>query len=123
VSGDRSGPPGCRDRREWHTTRLPTGVRCHSTQSPAPVGRRAVSGYPGWTYDLGLPDWASRWNDSGEILRGGQGADAALERYGVDYILMGPIERSQFQGSDEYWTRHGTLVFDKGDYRIYRVRR
>ena len=105
----------------------PDDVLVYGTDNTSAVaalsGRRAVSGYPGWTYDLGLPDWASRWNESGEILRGGQGSAAALERYGVDYILMGPIERSQFQGSDEYWTRHGTLVFDKGDYRIYQVRR
>ena len=25
-------------------------------------GRRVVSGYTGWTWDLGLPDWAIRWD-------------------------------------------------------------
>jgi hypothetical protein len=84
-------------------------------------GRRVVSGYPGWTYDLGLPDWAKRWTDTGVILSGGPDATSDIDRYGVDYVVMGPIERSQFQGSDSYWMIHGTLVFQQGSYRIYRV--
>ncbi len=84
-------------------------------------GRRAVSGYPGWTYDLGLPDWSSRWSDTGMILSGGPDVRASIDRYGVDYVVMGPIERSEFNGSDDYWMANGSLVFDQGDYRIYRV--
>jgi hypothetical protein len=34
---------------------------------------------------------------------------------------MGPVERSEFGGSDEYWMANGSLVFQQGDYRIYRV--
>jgi hypothetical protein len=86
-------------------------------------GRRAVSGYPGWTYDLGLPDWAIRWTDTGNILSGAPEATSDIDRYGVDYVVMGPIERSQFNGSDEYWTAHGTLVFHQGEYRIYQLTR
>ena len=84
-------------------------------------GRRAVSGYTGWTYDLGLPDWATRWTDTGVILSGGPEARASIDRYGVDYVVMGPIERSEFNGSDDYWLANGSLVFEQGDYRIYRV--
>jgi uncharacterized membrane protein len=85
-------------------------------------GRRVVSGYPGWTYDLGLDDWGDRWADTRTILSGGDGAAEAIERYGVDFVAMGPIERSEHGGSDEYWSAHGDLVFEAGDYRIYRVR-
>lgn len=84
-------------------------------------GRRAVTGYTGWTYDLGLPDWAIRWTATGEVLSGGSQADADIARYGVDYVVMGPIERSEFAGSDDYWTLNGTLAFEQGEYRIYRV--
>ncbi len=84
-------------------------------------GRRAVSGYTGWTYDLGLPDWATRWTDTGMILSGAPEARERIDRYGVDYVVMGPIERSEFGGSDEYWMANGSLVFQQGDYRIYRV--
>lgn len=82
-------------------------------------GRRAVSGYPGWTYDLGLPDWATRWNASRAILAGGPTADADIVSYGVDWVVIGPLERRDFTASDTYWDEHGTLAFEQGDYRIY----
>jgi hypothetical protein len=103
----------------------PDAILVYGTNNTSAVaalsGRRAVSGYPGWTYDLGLPDWASRWSDTGEILSGGPNARSDVNRYGVDYVVMGPIERSQFNGSDSYWLAHGTLVFHQDNYSIYRV--
>ena len=103
----------------------PDAILVYGTNNTSAVaalsGRRAVSGYPGWTYDLGLPDWASRWSETGQILSGGPEASSDVNRYGVDYVVMGPIERSQFNGSDSYWMANGTLVFQQGDYSIYRV--
>lgn len=84
-------------------------------------GRRVVSGYPGWTWDLGLADWGTRRSDSGLILSGGAGAAERIARYGVDLVLMGPDERRDFAGSDAYWAVNGQLVFQQGEYRIYRV--
>jgi hypothetical protein len=84
-------------------------------------GRSAVTGYTGWTYDLGVPDWANRWTATAEILSGSSGAGADVARYSVDYVVMGPLERREFAGSDDYWTVNGTLVFEQGEYRIYRV--
>lgn len=86
-------------------------------------GRRVVTGYTGWTYDLGLADWAQRWSDSRLILQGADGVDAAVAKYGVDFVVIGPPERREFQASDDYWARHGEQVFAEGDYRIYRTRR
>ena len=84
-------------------------------------GRRVVTGYTGWTYDLGLPDWAERWSDSRLILQGADGVDAAVAKYGVDYVVIGPPERRDFQASDTFWATHGEQVFAEGDYRIYRT--
>jgi hypothetical protein len=114
------------DAASWlRTNSRPDDVVVYGANNTSAVaalsGRRAVSGYPGWTYDLGLPDWATRWTDTGVILSGGSDARSDIERYGVDYVVMGPIERSEFGGSDNYWMANGTLVFHQGDYRIYRV--
>ena len=84
-------------------------------------GRRVVTGYTGWTYDLGLPDWAERWSDSRLILQGADGVEAAISKYGVDFVVIGPPERRDFQASDNYWQAHGEQVFAEGDYRIYRT--
>jgi hypothetical protein len=84
-------------------------------------GRRALSGYVGWTYDLGLSDWDDRWTATRTILSGGEGATEALERYGVDYVVIGPSERAGHDASDEYWATNGRLVFSAGEHRIYAV--
>lgn len=84
-------------------------------------GRLAVSGYVGWTYDLGVPDWSQRWTDVRTILSGSPGVDEAIGRYGVDLVVIGPKERIEHLASDAYWQAHGTLVYERGAYRIYRT--
>lgn len=86
-------------------------------------GVPALTGYPGWTDDLGLPDWAVRVQAARAILSGGPDADAAIARYGIDYVVIGPRERAEMDASDTYWGRHGTLLFSRGLYRIYGVDR
>ena len=84
-------------------------------------GVPAVSAYVGWTDDLGLPDAGQRALDSRTILAGGEGTEALVDRYGVDYVVIGPRERYESDASDSYWNRHGTLVFSQGDYQIYQA--
>lgn len=87
------------------------------------TGVAAVSGYPGWTWDLGLPDWYTRQQDSTEILTGGPGADGLVRHYGVDWVAIGPYERNELAASDGYWEQHGELAAQAGEYRLYRVRK
>jgi len=84
-------------------------------------GRRAVSGFEGWTFDLGLNDWHERWQAGHTILTGDPGAGELVDRYGADFILIGPDERQRVGASDEFWERHGTLVFSVGEHRVYAV--
>ena len=94
----------------------------HNTSAAAALGgRRAVSGYTGWTYDLGLPDWGTRFAAAATMLSGGPGTASAVARYGVDYVVIGPRERRDMGASDAYWDTHGDLVFRQGKYSIYRV--
>lgn len=84
-------------------------------------GVPAVSGYPGWTDDLGISDWFERWQASDAILRGDPSAGTLVDLYSVDFVVIGPRERSESQANDDYWEQAGTLVFELGDYRIYRT--
>ncbi|MEQ1700876.1 MAG: hypothetical protein ABMA25_12250, partial [Ilumatobacteraceae bacterium] len=84
-------------------------------------GVPAVSAYPGWTADLGLPDWYQRVLDSGAILRGDPEALELAEAYGVVWVAIGPRERAEYDASDEFWAEHGRLVVEHGDYRLYRI--
>jgi hypothetical protein len=81
-----------------------------------------VSGYPGWTFDIGVPDWAQRGDDERAVLRGGADGLAAARRRGVDYVVIGPPERQPDVGADEvWWARHGEAVFRSGRWTVYAV--
>lgn len=84
-------------------------------------GVPAVSGYPGWTSDLGLPDWYDRVQQSATVLGGGEQTAEIVEAYGVVWVVIGPWERSQYAASDEFWSEHGELVIQSGDYSLYQV--
>jgi hypothetical protein len=85
-------------------------------------GHAVVSGYPGWTYDLAIPDWRRRVDDEIAILRGGPAALQAAERRAVDYVVIGPLERApDIAADDRWWSRHTTTVFRSGDWTVYSV--
>lgn len=85
-------------------------------------GRRAVSGYDGWTYDLGIADWYQRVLDSASILAGAPGTEQLVDRYGVDYVVIGPSERDLRGASDSYWATAGEVAFCAATTCVYAVR-
>ena len=92
----------------------------HTHPVPALSGRQAVVGYAGWINDLGVTDWHVRQQQARTMLGGAEGADKLLRDYGVDYVVVGPIERRI--GVDEaFWAARGTLAFAQGEYRVYRI--
>lgn len=87
---------------------------------PALSGHAVVSGYPGWTFDIGVPDWSARADDAVAILQGGPEGEAAARRRDVDYLVIGPIERDRFAADDAWWSAHAQAVFRSGDWTVYR---
>ncbi len=89
---------------------------------PSFGARRVVSGYSGWLFDLGLDDWSQRAADIGSALRGEATTDEVLARYGVDYVVIGPVERAApYSANVDYWEQRGELVYENPGYRIYRT--
>jgi hypothetical protein len=81
-------------------------------------GRAVVTAFDGWVFDLGL-DWSGRRQASIDILAGAPTTGDLIEQYGVDYVVIGPRELAAGASTD-HWDRSGTLVYDFGQYRIYR---
>ena len=79
-------------------------------------------GYPGhlWTHGI---DYGTREQDTRVIFRGGTQARPLLEKYKVNYLLIGPIERRVFSPDEIALGIEFPLVFDQSDYRLYRVKR
>jgi uncharacterized membrane protein len=85
------------------------------------AGRQSLLGYPGHIWSRGL-DYAAREHHIGQIYAGGPEADGLLAQYGVDYVLVGPVERNQGPGyvNEGFFTRF-TEVAAAGDYRLYQI--
>jgi hypothetical protein len=94
----------------------------HNSPIPTLAGRRVLIGYPGWLWTYGLPDYIQKGADETRILKGDPAALDLVRRYGVDYVMIGPQEVPR-GASRAYWDQHGTLVYDDGEYAVYRVLR
>ena len=92
----------------------------HNSPIPTLSGRREVIGYPGWLWTYGLGDYQSKTEDVHKILSGNGTAMDLVRKYHVAYVMIGPQEIPR-GGSRAYWDEHGTLVYDDGEYAVYRV--
>ena len=94
----------------------------HNSPIPTLTGRKILIGYPGWLFTYGLTDYTQKTTDLKLILAGDPSAPQLIKRYGISYVLIGPQELDPAVGGNAaYWAQHGTLVYDNGEYRLYRV--
>jgi hypothetical protein len=101
----------------------PRALVLHAPTYNSPVfltGRRSLLGYPGWMWSRGL-DYAGRSADIERIYSGAPGADALLQKYSADYVLVGPMELASFKVNEQFWSRYKTLL-QTGAYRVYQIR-
>ena len=85
------------------------------------TGRRSLLGYTGYIWAHGLP-YVDREADIKRIYAGEPGAAELLERYGIDYIVVSPLERNSMTVDDAFLDQYA-LIGEAGDYRLYEVAR
>ncbi|MBZ5507762.1 MAG: hypothetical protein LAO78_20055 [Acidobacteriia bacterium] len=105
------------------TQAQPHAVVLHAPTYNSPVfltGRRSLLGYPGWMWSRGL-DYSQRNADIQRIYSGEPGAEALLQHYGVDYVLIGPLELASLKINEQFWSRYARLS-PTGAYRIYQIK-
>jgi uncharacterized membrane protein len=94
----------------------------HNSPISTLTGRRVLIGYPGWLWTYGLPDWQSKGADNKLILAGDSSTPDLVKKYSVDYVMIGPQEIGH-GASKAYWDEHGTRVYERGGYTVYRTSR
>ena len=77
-------------------------------------------GYPGWLWSQAI-NYAQREADIARIYHGGPEAIGLLRQYHVDYIVIGPTERTAFQPDANYFNAQFRLVLHTPHYDIYAV--
>lgn len=105
-------------------TTSPRSLMLHAPTYNHPVfltGRRSVMGYPGHLWSHGL-DYKEREADVRSIYAGGPGAEALLQKYGIEYVTVGPLERSLLPVREEFFKRFAK-VGEAGAHRLYKTTR
>ncbi len=102
----------------------PRSLIIHAPIHNTPVfltGRRSLMGYPGhiWTHGL---EFARREGEIKRIYLGAPDAEQLLKNYGVDYAVVGPLERIVTPPNEQFFSRF-EKVEQVGDYSLYKIKR
>jgi hypothetical protein len=101
----------------------PRALIIHAPVHNTPVfltGRRSLMGYPGhiWTHGL---QFVQREGEIRRVYLGTPDADQIMRNYGVDYAVVGPLERLM-PVNDRFFSRF-EKVEQVGEYSLYKIRR
>jgi hypothetical protein len=102
----------------------PRATILHAPVHNTPVfltGRRSLMGYPGhiWTHGL---DFGPRETEIKRIYAGAPDAESLLAKYGVDYVVIDPQERSLMKVNTDFFNRYPE-VGSIGEYHLYKITR
>jgi hypothetical protein len=101
----------------------PRSLILHAPVHNTPVfltGRRSVMGYPGHVWTHGL-EFVQRESEIKRIYLGSPDAEQLLKNYGVDYAVIGPLERIVTPPNEEFFSRF-QKVEQVGEYSLYKIR-
>jgi hypothetical protein len=85
------------------------------------TGRQPLMGYPGHLWSHGI-QFETRARDLKTMYRGGAEAERLFHQYGIDYVVVGPIEYSELNADDGYFAEKYKVVIDVAGYRVYQIR-
>jgi hypothetical protein len=86
------------------------------------TGRRSLMGYAGHLWSHGI-DYASREAEVRRIYAGAPDASALLASYGVEYAVVGPLERAALPVNEAFFERYQKVGETAGGYRLYKITR
>jgi len=101
----------------------PRSLILHAPVHNTPVfltGRRSVMGYPGHVWTHGL-EFVQREGEIRRIYLGSPDAPQLLKNYGVDYAVIGPLERVVTPPNEQFFSQF-EKVEQVGDYSLYKIR-
>lgn len=83
-------------------------------------GRRSLMRYPGHLASHGI-DYREREDDVRKIYQGASQSENLLTKYGIEYVLISPLETGSLQVNEDYFRKYPVIV-ELGQYRVYRIK-
>jgi hypothetical protein len=107
----------------------PRSLILHAPTYNDPVnltGRRSFLGYPGHVWSHGI-DYTEREAALKKIYSGTPDAPALVERAGIEYVVVGPLEREEMAKyggavNESFFVNRYRKVGESGGYRLYKTR-
>jgi uncharacterized DUF497 family protein len=101
----------------------PQAVIVHAPVHNHPVfltGRRSLMGYPGhiWTHGL---EFTERENEIRRIYSGAPDAAALIDKYNIQYAVIGPHEQNVLSVNEQFFVRF-KKIGEVGEYRLFKIR-
>ena len=84
------------------------------------TGRQSLMRYPGHLGSHGI-DYAVRERDVKSIYAGGANADELMRKYGIEYVLISPEERSSVAANEQFFKKF-SVIAEAGQYKVYKVK-
>lgn len=100
----------------------PRALIIHAPVHNHPVfltGRKSLMGYPGHVWTHGL-EFTQRESEIRRVYAGAPDAAAILKRHGVEYAVVGPLERNLMNVNDQFFSKF-RMVGEVGGYRLYKI--
>jgi uncharacterized membrane protein len=100
----------------------PRSLILHAPTYNHPVylsGRQSLMGYGGHLWSQGI-DYAAREAEVSRVYQGAPDAAQLLTKYGVEYVVVGPLEQSSLRVNEQFFA-HYKKVGETGAYRLYKV--
>ena len=100
----------------------PRAMVIHAPVHNHPVfltGRKSLMGYPGHVWTHGL-EFAPRESEIRRVYAGAPDAVAILRKYGVDYVVVSPLERNIMNVNEQFFSKF-EIVGEVGAFRLYKI--
>ncbi|PIP23196.1 MAG: hypothetical protein COX36_04580 [Candidatus Nealsonbacteria bacterium CG23_combo_of_CG06-09_8_20_14_all_38_19] len=93
----------------------------HNHPIPALTGRQILMGYRGWLWTYGI-DYGSREKDVRTMFYGGKDTKNLLKQYRVDYVVIGPSEKSNYSANETFFAKNYLLFYQQDQTKIYQIK-
>lgn len=94
----------------------------HDHLIPVLTGRKILLGFRGWLWTYGI-DYKKRESDVFKMLRGEANAKDLLKKYQIDYVVIGPPEKTaEINANENFYRENFPLFLEKYSYAIFNLR-
>jgi uncharacterized membrane protein len=84
------------------------------------TGRQIVMGYRGWLWSYGI-NYSVREKQVSDIFLGRPDTAAILNSLHVNYVVIGPSERSDMHANQGYFLTNYSRVYTSPNYYVFQI--